>query len=636
MREHWGEYFYSKALKASLEALNHTVRIDFHGTWYDAPEGLDDIVIVLRGRDHYVPQPGEMAILWVISHPDQVPYEEYEVYDAVFVASLSYPALLSLILRRDVRPLLQCSDPKTFFYQADKQTPTASGVFVGNSRNASRPIVEWAAESLAEVRIYGQDWLKFAPKHLIAGEHIPNDGLARIYAQAKFVLNDHWESMKDFGIISNRVFDVVGCGGHLISDALPSIPYIFGDVVCSIQDAATLSEALTQPAEAVSSEDRRRAADYVHAHHSFDARAAEICRSVESLLQSGHLAAPAVMVPFREARKTRVGLLLHTDIGGRPSADAFVRLICPLTADAAQADLDLVILDGASDPRLSGCEAVVAMSGSVPKPDQAEQLAKRLSAANTPLFVDDGDPTIAGDVPDAPQAVRHILMGVARQVWCATASATRACTDTGIAARTVPNRLDPRLWQTYSGEHALPWSEGPVRFLYLRPDMSLDDSEPVHAAFTALHTAFPDQFQLTIMAPGSLGFSAPWVTHIPIEGQPYTYPFLARQLTRMGRFDAGIAPMRRPNPTGSDIRFLEYSALGIASLVSEHSAFADHAAAGLAVVCESTQASWLSRLTDVLKNRRHSADLRHQARNHLWQNRNVMTWTDGPANLINI
>ncbi len=620
MREHWGEYFFSLALKTALEALGHTVRIDYPPTWYSTPEGLDDVVIVLRGRQAYTPRPGEIALLWVISHPDLIPYAEYDAYDAVFVASPSYPALLSLILGRDTFALLQCSDPKAFAFHKAEPRPEAGGVFVGNSRNALRPIVQWCVENFIDVRIFGQDWEKFIPAHLIAGQHIANEALAPVYARAGFVLNDHWASMKDFGAISNRVFDVVGCGGRLISDYLPSIDYLFGDIVRSADTAEEFTALLDRPAP-TSPDERRRAAEYVHTHHSFDARAAELCRSVEALLL-GRPVAPEAIVPLETGYRPRVGLLFDSDDNGRPSAEAFVRLICPLTSDAAQAGLEPVALTGPDDPRLEGCDAVAVLERAIRAPGQATELADRLTGADIPLLLDTGDPVLAGGSTPAPEPVRRILRQAARQIWSPSPGEDRD-------ARVVPNRLDPRLWRSYA-DAAPP--DGPVRFLYLRSASGLDDPDLVYAAFDALNDRFPEAFELVVPAASDADLpDAPWLHHVAIEGRLCSYPDLARLLTGMGRFDAGIAPLRAA-PSGPDIRVLEYSALGAATLTAE--ADKDPATAALTLACGSTRESWLERLTEVLEARSRIADLGAAARAHLWRHQNVLDWPDGPAHLV--
>ena len=51
------------------------------------------------------------------------------------------------------------------------------------------------------------------------------------YSSAKIVLNDTREGMKEFGFISNRIFDATACETLIISDYMPEIEEIYGDTV---------------------------------------------------------------------------------------------------------------------------------------------------------------------------------------------------------------------------------------------------------------------------------------------------------------------------------------------------------------------------------------------------------------------
>ena len=146
--------------------------------------------------------------------------------------SLTYRAFLANVISKPVATLLQATDARRFQPAPSGSACTAMAneiLFVGNSRKIYRPIVRWAIESGFRPSIYGTRWTELVPPDLIKGEHIDNKALARVYASAKVVLNDHWESMREHGFISNRIFDVLASGARLVSDAMPSIGYVFGE-----------------------------------------------------------------------------------------------------------------------------------------------------------------------------------------------------------------------------------------------------------------------------------------------------------------------------------------------------------------------------------------------------------------------
>lgn len=50
--------------------------------------------------------------------------------------------------------------------------------------------------------------------------YIANRSLAFAYSSAGVVLNDRWHDMREWGFISNRIFDVLASGGNVVSDAI--------------------------------------------------------------------------------------------------------------------------------------------------------------------------------------------------------------------------------------------------------------------------------------------------------------------------------------------------------------------------------------------------------------------------------
>ena len=147
-------------------------------------------------------------------------------------------AFLANVISKPVATLLQATDARRFQPAPAGSACTAMAneiLFVGNSRKKYRPIVRWAIESGFRPSIYGTRWSDLVPQDLIKGENIDNKALARAYASAKVVLNDHWESMREYGFISNRIFDVLASGARLVSDAMPSIGYVFGGAVTQVR-----------------------------------------------------------------------------------------------------------------------------------------------------------------------------------------------------------------------------------------------------------------------------------------------------------------------------------------------------------------------------------------------------------------
>jgi spore maturation protein CgeB len=203
-------------------------------------------VIVLRGLSIYKTKPYQCNILWIISHPDLVAIAECESYNLVFTASEKHKAYLNA-QGIAAETLLQCTDQNLFSIKTDGDREVSGhAIFVGNTRNVYRPIIKHAIENDIDFQVVGAGWRDFIPASYVIADYAPNDSLPDLYGSAKFVLNDHWQSMKVWGFISNRVFDVVACGAPCLSDYVEGIEQIFGGAVVTYDDKTDFSDAVNR------------------------------------------------------------------------------------------------------------------------------------------------------------------------------------------------------------------------------------------------------------------------------------------------------------------------------------------------------------------------------------------------------
>ncbi|ARC39091.1 hypothetical protein A6J80_22660 (plasmid) [Paracoccus yeei] len=282
----WGDYHFADSLRQALEPLGFRVRIDSLDEWSNPQSNGDDIVLVLRGLSSYTPLPHQISLCWIISHPDRVSLAELKSYDHVFVASELFCQQLQRDLGDRVSTLLQCTDPDRFHPGASDPAFREEVLFVGNSRNQFRRVIRDALAGGIEPAIYGNRWRGLVPDRMIRGENIPNVRLAHEYRAAGVVLNDHWDTMREYGFISNRVFDVLACGGRLVSDDVSGLDELFGAMVRVYRDPAGLSEAVQSLLDEgrANQAERDAFARQVGHEHGFAARAVEIERVIRHLL----------------------------------------------------------------------------------------------------------------------------------------------------------------------------------------------------------------------------------------------------------------------------------------------------------------------------------------------------------------
>jgi spore maturation protein CgeB/GT2 family glycosyltransferase len=271
--EGWGDLHFARALRRELERLGHSVRIDCLADWRDKP-GRDDANIVLRGLERFPPDPNQINIVWIISHCDKISPAELQGYDRIFSASRKYARAIEEFVSKNVQYLPQCTDEKRFHPPTDPN-PRHGAVFVANSRKVRRPVGEAAYRFDLDISIYGEGWKGLVPERFVKGGVIPNSRVGDLYRSAAVVLNDHWEDMRKWGFVSNRLFDAVACEAAVITDSIEGLQELFGDVV-SVFDSIDEMPMLLDRALIQNDEDLRRrkeAAARVLAEHTFAARA---------------------------------------------------------------------------------------------------------------------------------------------------------------------------------------------------------------------------------------------------------------------------------------------------------------------------------------------------------------------------
>lgn len=289
--ETWGDTHFGRSLAAALDSLGQETVVDAREAQRRETDYLDEVVVHLRGLDVYVPSPGALSYLWVISHPDMVTRPEAQRFDRVFAASLSWAAQQSQRWGLPVEPLLQCTDAERF-HPGDSAASVKTGgpLFVGNSRGIPRPTVMESVRAGLPLELYGGDWERFLPEEAITGERVDNAELGRLYSSASVVLNDHWADMQREGFVSNRLFDVVASGGRAFSDNVPGIDEIFGGAVQTYDAVSEIVPFLESDlderfpdADALTEISRR-----IREEHSFAARARVLLdRAIDDLAVQG-------------------------------------------------------------------------------------------------------------------------------------------------------------------------------------------------------------------------------------------------------------------------------------------------------------------------------------------------------------
>jgi len=271
--EYWGDTHFARGLAAALRRLGQNVVIDAYDARHRRTGYLDDVVLALRGPEPIEPHARSRSLLWIISHPDEITAAQLDGFDEIFAASVPWCDAASSRFGRQIRPLLQCTDPERFHPVGLPRG--ARRVFVGTARGIARPSVVEPIRAGLPIDVYGPDWTGWIPASSVVARSVPNDQLPAVYESADAVLNDHWPAMQREGFISNRLFDVVASGGRAISDEVAGIEQLFAGAVVTYATIPELLSLLRMDLDEVFPVQSRlrEISSYVRRQHSFDSRA---------------------------------------------------------------------------------------------------------------------------------------------------------------------------------------------------------------------------------------------------------------------------------------------------------------------------------------------------------------------------
>lgn len=284
-RESWGDYHFAHSIAKELRKLGFTVRVDCRENWYNGIAATDDVNLVLRGLKSFEPPAHQLNILWLISHPADIPVSEINRYDYVYTASHIHKELLTEIVDVPVEALLQCTDGERFHYNVvdDSDRNTEKALFVGNSRGIFRHAVRWSVETEKDIDLYGKGWEQFVKDQRLKGQFISNVRLPEYYGKAKVVLCDHWADMSRCGYLSNRAFDALACGSWLAVDEVAGMEDILPGGYSIFRTKEELQKILETPKFGNEAE-RRKLAKWVAENHTFRNRAEVLGKQIQFLL----------------------------------------------------------------------------------------------------------------------------------------------------------------------------------------------------------------------------------------------------------------------------------------------------------------------------------------------------------------
>ena len=278
--DRWGDWHLAEAMSRALRSAGYGAAVHTQSERNDPGALCADVQVVVRGLAGSTPTPGRHQVLWVISHPEDLQITECDRADLVLVASKLYADHLATLTSTPVGVLLQATDTARFRPVPTNPDRHHDVVVVAKSRDVLRPMVSHALAAGLRPAIYGSGWDHLIDPSLIVCDHIDNESLPELYSSAGVVLNDHWDTMRHWGFLSNRLFDVLACGTPVISDPIPGLGEHLGDLVPTCSTPGELADLVRGALSLNRDAFAERARTTITAAHTFTQRARELTNAL--------------------------------------------------------------------------------------------------------------------------------------------------------------------------------------------------------------------------------------------------------------------------------------------------------------------------------------------------------------------
>jgi len=280
--ERWGDAPVARALGSELRARGIVVRVVARDGWGQGADRAADVTVHLKGRGVAPVADSQTNVVWVMSHPSEVAPDELDAADLVLAGSDLLASRYRGSTVTPVEVLPQAADARRFIAGPVEPERASRLLFIGNTRSVPRPSVLGAVDAGLPLTLIGGGWERFVDPRLVALPSVPHEALPGWYRSADVVLNDHWEDMARWGLVSNRVFDALACGACVVSDEVPGMAELLDDAVVTFASrddvATTVRTLLSDPVQRAARVGRGRRA--VLAAHTWEHRAAELVRLV--------------------------------------------------------------------------------------------------------------------------------------------------------------------------------------------------------------------------------------------------------------------------------------------------------------------------------------------------------------------
>ncbi len=215
----WGDLYLARSIRHELQKNKLRCNISVGENSERRLSSREDLALNLRGIEG-VKQINKQAFLnWFISHPKSYDISELVEVDNIAISSKIFAGKVENLRLgfNDVKPLY-LPQFSTIKISESLQDARYDFIFVGNTRNIYRESVKYAIQLGLDIRVIGSGWDNYIDKKYILKNLVSNSELGSAYKLGRVVLCDHWEDMKKFGFVSNRIYDCLSISKPILTD----------------------------------------------------------------------------------------------------------------------------------------------------------------------------------------------------------------------------------------------------------------------------------------------------------------------------------------------------------------------------------------------------------------------------------
>lgn len=262
---------------------------------------------------------------------------------------------------------------------------------------------------------------------------------------------------------------------------------------------------------------------------------------------------------------------------GELSPCAYLRLFLPLTKPGVAQALT-VHFTGIDDIDTYQTDVVITHRVALPKLRDVDKVFKFCRRTGAKWIFDLDDDLLALDASHSESGhysqLKPIVLWAASyadQMWVSTPALAHSYHAIASDVVVVPNTLDHRIWRPRVVESTA--SNSPIRFVYMGTSTHKDDLFTLIApGFRKLISEFGGQVELDII--GVVNQADPeacWSVVSPPATSAVAYPAFVQWLQSLQRHAVGLAPLCNTpfNRAKSNIKWLEYSGLGLATIAAD-------------------------------------------------------------------